>query len=211
MPTSSEIRARARASLKGIWGRSAGYLLLYYVVIGVPLSLLNLIPIVGYIVSFLTTGALTYGLYNYYLDISRGEHPSFSSFFSGFNHFGRTFLLYLLSTIFFLLWYLLFIVPGIIALLRYSQAYYILRDNSEISALEAIRRSKAMMIGHKGRLFVLGLTFIGWILLACLTVGIGFLWLYPYMRTAFSHFHQDLKDRSMPAPPPIPGGPAYSV
>ena len=47
MPTSAEIRARARQSLQGIWGRTIGYLLLFYLVLGVPLGLISLISIVG--------------------------------------------------------------------------------------------------------------------------------------------------------------------
>lgn len=204
MPKSSEIRALARESLRGIWGRSAGHLLLLYIVLGVPLYLLNLIPVAGWIVTFLASGAIMFGLYNYYLEVARRQSPGFSSFFTGFGLFGKSFLLYLLMYIFTYLWMLLLIVPGIIAALRYSQAFYILRDNPEIAPLEAIRRSKAMMDGHKGRLFVLGLTFLGWILLAILTCGIGFLWLYPYMQTASAHFHEDLRSRYRPAAPPSP-------
>ncbi|TJY38963.1 DUF975 family protein [Cohnella pontilimi] len=196
MPTSSEIRAQARGILQGSWGRSAGHMLLLFIVLGVPLSLLNFIPVLGTIVSFLVSGAITYGLYNYYLDSVRGERPAFTSYFSGFNRFVDTFLLYLLMSIFIYLWTLLLIVPGIIAAIRYSQAYYILRDNPGISAMEAINRSKQMMIGHKWRFFVLGLSFIGWILLAIITFGIGLLWLYPYMLTSYACFYQDLKDRS---------------
>ncbi|XID91971.1 DUF975 family protein [Paenibacillaceae bacterium WGS1546] len=87
--------------------------------------------------------------------------------FSGFSDFFKPFLLYLLLIVFVSLWSLLFVIPGIIAAFRYSQAYYILIDNTGIGPLEAIRRSKAMMVGHKGRFFMLYLSFIGWALLGC--------------------------------------------
>jgi uncharacterized membrane protein len=93
-------------------------------------------------------------------------------------------------------WTLLLIVPGIIAGYRYSQAFYILRDNPEIGAMEAIRRSKTMMAEHKWRLFVLQLTFIGWHLLCMLSLCIGYLWLVPYIMAAGAHFYEDLKTRS---------------
>lgn len=201
MPTSAEIRARARASLSGNWKSAVLHFLLYVVIVGI-LGAIGEIPILGWIVSLLVSGALAYGLSTYFLELSRGERPSTETLFSGFQRFVDTFLLYLLTAIFTLLWMILLIVPGIIAALRYSQAYYILRDNPGIGALEAINRSKALMVGHKWRLFVLTLTFIGWFLLCMITFGIGLLWLVPYVYTAFGHFYNDLINRSAPIPPP---------
>jgi uncharacterized membrane protein len=211
MVRSAELRARARASLDGIWGRSALHLLLAYIVIGVPLGLINMIPFIGWLAVLVVTGALTLGIYGYYLEIARGDKSvSFGTYFSGFNQFVEAFLLYLLMAIFTFLWTLLLIIPGIIAGIRYSQAYYIMRDNPGIGALEAISRSKQMMDGHKWRYFVLYLTFIGWALLACLTFGIGFLWLYPYILTTFAHFHDDLKGRTYSNTPPPLDSPGFS-
>jgi uncharacterized membrane protein len=202
MPTSAELRTRARQSLQGQWGKNAGYLFLLYLVIGVVSFVVNLIPILGPIATTVISGAITLGIYGYYLDVTRGLQPSFSAFFSGFSQFWRAFVLYLLMAIFTLLWMLLLIVPGIIAAYRYTQSYYILKDNPEIGALEAIRRSKALMVGSKGRLFILQLTFIGWALLGILTLGIGYLWLSPYILTANAHFYEDLRFRSLQIPPP---------
>ncbi|MFW6154574.1 MAG: DUF975 family protein [Planctomycetota bacterium] len=84
------------------------------------------------------------------------------------------------------------IIPGIVAAYAYSQAMYILADNPSIGCTEPLRRSKAMMRGNKGKLFCLGLRFIGWGLLCLLTLGIGYLWLMPYMSTSFAIFHNDL-------------------
>ncbi|MDB4867577.1 MAG: rane protein [Cohnella sp.] len=208
MPTSSEIRARARESLQGMWGRSAGQYLLFTLIFSVPLGLISIWNrYVGQIVDLLVSGVLSYGLYSYFLSVARGQKPSFSVFFGGFNRYVSVFLLYLLTAIFTALWSILLIVPGIIAMIRYSQAYYILHDHPDISPLEAIRRSKAMMAGHKWQLFVLALSFIGWILLVMITVGIAILWVNPYLMTAFAHFHQELKDRSMPVPAQVTGNP----
>jgi uncharacterized membrane protein len=201
VPTSAEIRAKARASLSGNWTASVLHTLLFYVCVGV-LGGISYIPIIGWLAIILVTGALTYGLSSYFLVLSRGEMPSTETLFSGFSRLVETFLLCLLMGIFTFLWSLLLIVPGIIAGLRYSQAYYILRDNPGMSAIEAINRSKALMAGHKGRLFVLGLTFIGWYLLCMVTFGIGLLWFTPYVYTAQAHFYNDLIIRSASIPPP---------
>ena len=92
-----------------------------------------------------------------------------------------------------LLWTLLLIVPGIIMSFAYAMTPYILEEHPEISAWEASNRSRDMMKGHKLRLFWLQLSFIGWILLCSLTLGIGFLWLGPYMDASVAAFYNDLK------------------
>ena len=91
------------------------------------------------------------------------------------------------------LWFLLLIVPGIVAALSYSMTFYILADEPDINAKEALEKSKIMMDGHKMDLFLLGLSFIGWALLCILTLGIGLLWLIPYMNVSAAKFYQDRK------------------
>ena len=99
----------------------------------------------------------------------------------------------LLYTIFIGLWSLLFLIPGIVKAYAYSMTPYILKDNPELSANEAINLSKKMMKGHKFDLFMLQLSFIGWYILSIFTFGIGMLWLVPYTTTAQAAFYQDIK------------------
>lgn len=99
----------------------------------------------------------------------------------------------LLVGIFTFLWTLLFIIPGIIKAFSYSMTPYILDENPELSASEAIHRSRMMMKTHKFDLFWLYLSFIGWGLLCILTCGIGFLWLAPYFQTAKAAFYEEVK------------------
>ena len=99
------------------------------------------------------------------------------------------FLMYL----FVFLWTLLLIIPGIIKCFSYAMTPFILEENPELSANEAIDRSRAMMKGHKFDLFWLFLSFIGWIILAAIPFGIGFLWLTPYMETSVAAFYEDVK------------------
>ena len=95
--------------------------------------------------------------------------------------------------LFIILWYLLLIVPGIIAAYSYSMTFYILADDPNISAIDALNKSKSMMDGHKMDLFLMSLSFIGWALLCILTLGIGLLWLIPYMNVSIAKFYQDIK------------------
>jgi uncharacterized membrane protein len=186
MKTNSELRAFARSQLKGSWLTAVGVILIYFILFGAS----NILPGIGALV---ITGPLTFGLMSYFLNKARGESAEFENLFDGFKVFIRSFLLCLLEFVFIMLWTLLFIVPGIIKSFSYSMAYFILKDNPDIGANEAITRSRKMMAGHKGKLFLLYLSFIGWILLCCLTLGIGILWLYPYMTLSVANFYEDLK------------------
>ena len=85
------------------------------------------------------------------------------------------------------------IIPGIIAAYAYSMAFFIMADNPSVGALEAIRRSKAIMRGRKAKLFCLDLRFLGWGILCLLTLGIGFLWLVPYIQASHAHFYEDVR------------------
>ena len=91
------------------------------------------------------------------------------------------------------LWALLFIIPGIIKGYAYAMTPFILNDNPDLRANEAIELSMAMMNGHKWDLFCLKLSFIGWVLLCIFTFGIGYLWLIPYRYTSYAVFYEDVK------------------
>ena len=93
------------------------------------------------------------------------------------------------------LWTLLFIVPGIIKAYAYSMTEYILASHPNVLATEAIKLSKRMTKGHKGKLFVLDLSFIGWYLLNILTLGIlGIFYVNPYYHLTRAGFFIELRD-----------------
>ncbi|MDR3356841.1 MAG: DUF975 family protein [Spirochaetaceae bacterium] len=185
MKENSELRAAARTQLRGIWLPAVGMLLVY----GIIISLSGLLLIGPLILS----GPFTLGFMAYYLKIARSEKAKLENLFDGFKQFGSSFLLWLLECIFLILWTCLLIIPGIIKCFSYSMAFYILKDNPEIGALEAITQSRKMMNGYKGKLFGLYMSFIGWALLCCLSLGIGFLWLVPYVSLSLANFYEDLK------------------
>jgi len=147
----------------------------------------------GWILSMVLSGPFLLGLAQYFIKFARNDAAPVETLFAGFKNFTSSFVLYLLISIYTFLWTLLLIVPGIIAALSYSQSYYIMNDNPNISAMEAIEISKKMMDGHKSRLFMLQLSFIGWLIVSCLTFGIGFLWLNPYYHLTMANFYEDLK------------------
>ena len=95
-----------------------------------------------------------------------------------------------------ILLYLLLLLAGsivsFIVLLGFTLANLLLIDNENLGAIDAIRQSWAMMHGNKGRFFYLQISFFGLALLCILTLGIGMLWLYPYMMTTEAFFYLDL-------------------
>lgn len=120
---------------------------------------------------FLVTGAFTLGISIFFLNLFRRKPAEPDQVFSGFEQFFKALGLTFVLGLFVFLWSLLFIIPGIIALLRYSQAFYILADDPSKPIMQCIRESKLMMMGNKGKLFCLGLSFIGWMLLTAIVIS----------------------------------------
>ena len=149
------------------------------------------------LITFIIGGVIQLGYCRFNKNLINGTNPQFSDLFSQFNLFGKAFGLRIVTTIFIVLWTLLFIIPGIIASYRYSMAFYIMNDNPQIDIMEAISQSKSMMQGNKGRLFCLHLSFIGWALLSVLSCGIGFLWLGPYISAAEAAFYLEVSGQRM--------------
>lgn len=131
------------------------------------------------------------------LNTIRSTEPCYGNLLDGFGMPVRIIILNVLIGIFVFLWSLLLIVPGIIAAYRYRLATYLLIDHPEYSPMQCIRESKRMMCGHKGELFVLDMSFIGWALLAVIPV-IGWLveiWNTPYFATTYALYYQQLAAR----------------
>ena len=98
-------------------------------------------------------------------------------------------LLYFLLYIIFILWGIATVRVG----LQYSQCHYILADHPEMSAGQVVKESKRLMKGNLWRLISLQLSFLGWILLSIFTLGIGLLWVSPYMQATNTAFYRELR------------------
>jgi len=184
--TRPELKFRARNALSGRWGTAILALVIYML-----LSLgCGIIPVVGAII---LVPPLEFGLSVFFLKFYRDADTRVENLFTGFNMFGKSLAVFWLTRLYTFLWSLLFIIPGIVASYKYSQAMLILYDNPEITASEAIKRSIAMMHGNKLTLFIQDLSFLGWFLLSIFPgFYIGFLWSIPYYCTARVAFYEDL-------------------
>ena len=216
--TSSELRAVARQNLEGTWGISVGVALVASLLGGSmagagsnvnfnfnedtvrnlpPVFWTVLLPLVSVagllsLAALILGGTVELGYAKFLLKQHDRKELQFSNLFSQFDRFGTGFAQKFLRTLFIVLWSLLFIIPGIVKGLSYAMTPFILEDHPEMTASEAIKASMRLMDGHKMDLFILGLTFIGWSLLACLTMGIGFLFLNPYMNAAYAAFYRSI-------------------
>ena len=253
MKSISELKSEALSSLNEKWGISVGCTLIFFV-ISIALSL---IPYIGDIASILVSGALSVGLCNFFLLVSKSENVEIDNLFVAFKSkdlFLSSLVAYLLSLaiiiptviIFGAIWVALFLgdienlsdfilggvnfedspysldpnflnehsspifdsgivtvllslfiivlVPLIIVSLILSQVFFILADKKTNSGLEAIKMSWNLMKNKKTKLFLLQLSFIGWVILSILTLFIGFIFLQPYIYTTLSKFYKELND-----------------
>lgn len=200
MGTSQDYKNRALANLEGKWGTAAIASLIFFAIYE-GVSYAFTMPMGNNMtMSYSTQGLwallclpLSWGFVIYFLNLIRNEDIRYERLFDGYKDFVRLFLAGFLVNLAVFIGILLFIVPGIIIAMMFSQTEYILKDDKEISAADAIMKSMRMMEGHKAELFWLIFSFIGWFILACLTLGIGFLFLAPYFNTTMAHYYEDLK------------------
>ena len=190
MTKNSTLKDHAIVSLENKWGSAALTVLLFSIITGIS----QIIPFFGPIISIFISGPFALGLAIYFMNIARGSESKFEQIFDGFKSFTTALGAYLLMAIFVFLWSLLLIIPGIIAGLAYSMTYFVIVDNPSIGAFDALKKSKKIMDGYKMKLFLLLLSFIGWALLCILSLGIGFLWLMPYIQVTLVKFYDEIKN-----------------
>lgn len=195
----SELRQEACNALSGNWLLAALAMLICMAIA----AICAYIPIIGSLLCIFVGLPISWGIYILFQDIYYRKpfngSTMISNMFRGFNDYGRIFGTMFLVQLYTFLWTLLLIVPGIIKACSYAMTPFILREHPELSYNAAIEKSMAMMEGHKMKYFLLTLSFIGWALLCVLTLGIGYLFLYPYVYTSYAAFYEDLKKESYAA------------
>lgn len=146
------------------------------------------------ILSFLLNGVICLGVSRFSLNIiNNREEARFSTLFSGFSVYLKVLGLHILSMLAIMLGTTLLIVPGIIISLMFSQAYYILAEDDDKSIIQCLRESYQMMKGHKWELFIFQLSFLGWIILVVVTLGLAAIWVEPYIQVTFANYYLELK------------------
>ena len=144
------------------------------------------------VVYFVLGSIISVGYARFNLDLADRGNPAFETLFGYFSYWKTAAVSKLLQSVYVLLWSLLFIIPGILAAYSYAMTEFILAENPDLTASEAIAQSKEMMYGNRWRLFCLHFSFIGWDILSSLTLGIGNLWLRPYKQAANAAFYREI-------------------
>lgn len=188
--TRAELKSAAKEQISG----KIGTLFIMMLIIVVVSFLCTLIPVVGGIVSFVITPAFSLSLCMVYLKITKKETIEVNDLFSGFNKTGRALWLNILVSVFTFLWSLLLFIPGLIKQYAYSMSFYVLADNPELTANEAIAKSQEIMNGHKWDLFVLHLSFFFWYLLVGITFGVAAVYVVPYLSATVANFYNSIKE-----------------
>ena len=161
----------------------------YGIMVGIPYAYLY--PVLFKIFFY---NPLMIGANKYFVERQRNPKPDFKAFLFGFNNsYGKIVLTMFLQNLFIRLLSLL-IIPGIYKSLEWKLVPYILTEHPEIGPSEARRKSAEMMDGNKWKVFVLELTFIGWILLCHLTFGLAAIFfVIPYMQLTYAELYAAIK------------------
>ena len=140
-----DLKNIAKAQIKGNIGVLFACTVVVVVICLVAELVLGFIPVIGPLTYTIVFGsAFELSLAIIYIGLVKGKKPEVGDVFSGFYDFWSAFKVIFFQGLFSCLWGLLFVIPGIIKMISYSMAMYILAENKGMSALEAISKSKEM-------------------------------------------------------------------
>lgn len=213
MKTNSEIRTEARSLMSGNWGSAVLLTFAYLIIVGgisftaafigtIADQQINdthgmITRVLDLLINLFILYPFAFSLVLLFIGFVRGEDKlSVGGLFKAFKspHYFNSIGVYFLMGLFTALWTMLFIIPGIIKSLSYALAPYILADNPELSANEAIDESIAMMDGYKMDLFLIQLGYGALTALSVLALGIPLFWLVPYYQVVYAKFYEEVKN-----------------
>lgn len=173
-------------------------LIIMYLISYAIISACYILPGIGGLISTCLSVIFAMSMISIHIKISNNQTVDIKNLFDIFKNInicGNSIILVFLISIFTFLWSLLFIIPGIIKGFSYAMAPYILVENEYyMTPMDAIKESERIMQGHKMELFILSLSFIGWILLSIPTCGLLMFYVEPYMNMSFTNFYNQIKN-----------------
>lgn len=204
--TCSEFRARGRLLLSGNYWNCFLACLIISVVAGVisyfstmfnnsmqSVAVASLSMIAVLLINIILLNPLSVNLLKFFILASKNVTDFNSLLYTYSNNLGNVVKVMFIVGLKTFLWSLLFIVPGIVKSFEYMLIPYMLAENPDMDMSRAFELSRTMMRGNKGKAFLLNLSFIGWAILAVLTLGIGTFFLAPYMQATQTEFYIELK------------------
>ena len=192
-----QIMKEAQESLKGKWGISIAACLIAGV-ITIMITILG-----GYLInedwggnllSLFVTPPIGVGLALFFLNIHSDKKPEIETIFNPFKDVWlNSVLAYFMMIVIILIGFILLVIPGVIAILMFSQVFYIIAEDNKIDPYNALVKSKKMMEGNKWKLFKIMLIILLLAVVCILTLGIGFIWLAPYQNAVYAKFYNVIK------------------
>ncbi|MDR1953843.1 MAG: DUF975 family protein [Clostridiales Family XIII bacterium] len=200
-----ELKTLAKEQIRG----NIGILILIVIL----LNLLVALGMIGVIIgAFLIAPAFSISHARIYLNLTNGRRPEVKEIFSGFDIFGKALWLEIITGFFTFLWFIIPVaglVLGFIKTISYCMGLYILAENPQMTAREALNESKRIMDGHKMDWFVLKLSFIPWGLLCIVTLGLANIYAYPYQCATETNFYNTIKGAGAQSTGNYGGAPSY--
>ncbi len=157
--------------------------------------------LIGLVVDILLLNPLEVGCQKFFIYNRTDEKTQLNALGEPFKrNWMNTVLTLFVRDIFTVLWFMLFIIPGIIKCYSYRLVPYIVAENPDIQPMEAISLSRSMMNGNKWKAFVFDLSYIGWYILTILTVGVlGVFYVLPYKNCANAELYTAVKENYNPS------------
>lgn len=163
-------------------------------------SVVGVAVVVGMAIDILLLNPLEVGCKRFFLNNRVEENTQMEALTFPFRRNWINIVLTLfIKDIFLFLWYMLFIIPGMIKSYSYRLVPYIMADNPDMQSMDAISLSRAMMKGNKWKAFLFDLSFFGWFFLTILTLGIlGVFYVGPYKNCANAELYTAIKENYNP-------------
>lgn len=206
---SSLFKQNAKNTLKGNWKVPLLVTLVYMIVTAILVApevvaeytYNNGTVTVSYFLSTListcATGILDYATIFFFLAFAENTTVKFSTFLEGLNHFVKAAGAILWQTLWVFLWTLCFIIPGFIKAISYSQIMYLLAEYPNMKINQAMKLSMKITKGYKWDLFVMYLSFLGWMILNALTLGLLSFYIVPYYQLSLVNAYKFLKAKAL--------------
>ena len=124
-------------------------------------------------IDILLVNPLRVGCCNFFLCNRRNSNTDLGALEIGFRaNWKNNVVVMFMTQLYIFLWSLLLIVPGIIKHYQYYLVEFLLSENPNLEYHEAMETSKRLTMGHKMNIFWMEISFIGWYLLGCITLGL---------------------------------------
>lgn len=165
------------------------------VIVLIAMAAALIVSVLAIAFSTFVSSVVQVGYCSWLVRFYRGETPTVGELFAPFKRqYMQTVRVMFGTNLRIFLWSLLFIIPGIVKGYAYMMVPYLLHDNPNLTPKQAREISERMTMGYKADLFWLGLSFIGWHLLAALTCGIlNVLYVTPWVQLSYAAAYEDLK------------------